>query len=60
MKPTFHSKTIWFGVLFIVNSFAVAFGFGGFVPGADLSEATSLGIGLIVVLLRFVTDKKIR
>lgn len=59
MKPFIYSKTVWFGILFVINAFAVAFGYGDFVPGAELSEATSLGIGLIILLLRKVTNQGI-
>lgn len=58
-KPFYTSKSFWFGALFVVNSLAVAFGFGDFTPGADLSAVTSAGIGLIVWVLRYYTDKEV-
>lgn len=42
-------------MLFIANAAGQAFGYGDFVPGAELSEATSLGIGLVILLLRKYT-----
>lgn len=59
-KKFWTSKTLWFGALFVVNGFAQVFGYGDFLPSGELSELTSLGIGLMIWTLRLVTDKKIR
>lgn len=60
MKKFYKSKTMWFGALFVLNSLAQVFGFGDFVPGGELNEVSSLGIGLVVWALRYVTIQPIK
>ena len=59
MKPFYRSKTFWFGTLFVLNSVAQALGYGDFVPSGELSEITSLGVGVLIWGLRYITNQPI-
>lgn len=57
MKKWYASKTLWFSILFALVNLAGVFGFAEFVPGDDVSQYVSVGVSVVVALLRFVTDK---
>jgi len=59
MKNWYVSKTIIFGILFILVGIAGLFGFGDFTPNSAWLEAGEIINGIIVIGLRFYTNKKI-
>lgn len=49
-------KTFLFAVLFILVTGAKLVGFADWQPSEDLMSAVSMGFGLLVILLRAVTN----
>lgn len=58
-KRFYQSKSFWFGALFIITAVANFFGFTEYQPSAEVSRATEILIGVLIIALRFKTDKKI-
>ena len=59
MKKFYESKTFWFAILFGLVSVAGLFGYADYTPGSDTVEIVNVVVAVIVIVLRFVTDKKI-
>jgi len=58
-KKWYQSKTFWFGSLYVVVAIAGLFGFASFQPSPDLVSIVGLGTGLLVIVLRLVSNKGI-
>jgi hypothetical protein len=56
-KEVYKSKTFWFGVLWLVVGVANFFGFADFQPGDNINEVLEVVNGLLIIGLRFKTDK---
>ena len=50
---------MWFGAIFVANAIAMAMGYADFIPSGELSEVTSLGVGLLMWGIRFYTTKPV-
>lgn len=59
MKKWYASKTVWFGTLWVLTGIASAFGFMDYVPSEQVITIASVANGLLIVLLRFLSSKKI-
>ena len=59
MKKWYASKTLWFSILFALVNLAGVFGYAEFVPGDDISQYVSIGVSVIVALLRVFTSEKV-
>jgi hypothetical protein len=57
MKKWYASKTLWFSILFALVNLAGIFGFAEFVPGDDVAQYVSVGVSVIVALLRVFTSE---
>ena len=57
MKKFYASKTLWFSVLFALVNLAGLFGYAEFVPGDDLAQYVSVGVAVVMALLRAFTNK---
>jgi hypothetical protein len=62
-KKWYTSKTLWFGVAYVVLAVAGAvlnfFGFADFAPSPDLVGAVAAVTGILIVILRLVTNKPV-
>ena len=56
-KKFYASKTFWFGALYVLVSAAGALGFAEFQPSADLVNIVGLGTGVLIIVLRALTNK---
>jgi hypothetical protein len=59
MKKWYQSKTLWFSILFALVNLAGIFGYADFVPGDDVSQYVSIGISVVVAILRAFTKEPI-
>jgi len=59
-KEFYKSKTVYFGALFIIIAIANFFGFAEFQPSAEVSRISEVLIGVIIIALRFKTDKPVK
>lgn len=59
MKKFYKSKTFWFAILFGVFSVAGLFGYDEYIPSEDIKEIVNISVAVIMLVLRFVTSKKI-
>jgi GH25 family lysozyme M1 (1,4-beta-N-acetylmuramidase) len=57
MKKWYASKTLWFSILFALVNLAGIFGYAEFVPGDEVGQYVSVGIAIVMALLRVFTDK---
>ena len=57
MKKWYASKILWFSVLYALVNIAGIFGFAEFVPGDDISQYVSIGVSVVVAVLRAFTNK---
>ena len=57
MKKWYASKILWFSVLYALVNIAGIFGFAEFVPGDDISQYVSVGVSVLVAVLRAFTNK---
>ena len=57
MKKWYQSKTLWFSVLFAIVNIAGIFGYAEFVPGDEVAQYVSVGVSVIVALLRVFTKE---
>ena len=57
MKKWYASKTLWFSILFAIVNLASLFGYAEFVPGDAVSQYVSVGVSVIVALLRVFTNQ---
>lgn len=59
-KRWYESKTMWFGLLWILIGVAGLFGFADFVPSTELEQVAEIVNGIFIVVLRYVTDTSIQ
>ena len=59
-KEFYKSKTFWFGALWVVLGVAGLFGYADFEPSSDLEQIMEIVNGVLVILLRFLTNKGIK
>jgi hypothetical protein len=63
-KKWYESKTLWFGVAYVVLAVVGVvlnfFGYAEFQPSSGLVEAVAVGTGVLVVVLRLLTNKAIK
>jgi len=60
MKEWYKSKTVWFGVLWVVIAIANLFGFQSFQPDDGVLKIGELVGGIGIIVLRFVTKEPIK
>lgn len=58
-KEFYRSKTFWFGVLSVVVGVAGLFGYADFVPGDETVQILEVINGIVVIVLRFLTNQGI-
>ena len=58
-KKFYQSKTFYFGLISLLVGVAGLFGFADFQPDADWDQIAVILNGLVVILLRFLSDKGI-
>ncbi len=58
-KKFYESKTFWFGALSVLVGVAGLFGFADFVPGDETVQWMEVVNGIVVIILRFLTNKGI-
>ena len=58
-KKFYASKTFWFGALWILVGAASVAGYADFVPSDDVTQIASIVNGVVIILLRYVTDTKV-
>lgn len=58
-KEFYKSKTFWFGALSVVVGVAGLFGFADFVPGDETVQIMEVVNGIVIIVLRFITDQGI-
>ena len=58
-KEFYRSKTFWFGVLSVLVGVAGLFGFADFVPGDETVQILEVINGIVVIVLRFLTNQGI-
>jgi uncharacterized membrane protein len=62
-KKWYQSKTFWFGAAYVLLAVVAAvlnfFGYAEFQPSSGLVEAVAVGTGVLVVILRLITNKPI-
>ena len=59
-KNWFQSKTIWFGILFIIVAIANVFGFGDFEPATYWNEIITAIIGFVTIWFRKTTNTPVK
>ena len=59
-KKVWQSKTFWFALLFGVVQVAGLFGFADYSPSDDVQEIVNIIVAVVVIVLRFLSNKKIR
>ena len=59
VKKFYESKAFWFAVLFGVVQLAGLFGFASYEPSSDVAQVVSLVGAAVMLVLRFVTNKRI-
>lgn len=59
-KSIFTSKTFYFGALWVLVSIAGFFGFKEFQPDPNLVKVFELVNGVVIIVLRIVTDKPVK
>jgi len=59
-KKFWQSKTFWFALLFGIVQVAGLFGFADYSPGDDVQEIVNIVVAVVVIVLRFLSNKKIR
>lgn len=59
MKPIYQSKTFWFNLLTILVSVAAVFGFQAYQPDAQMTEITTIIVGIVNIILRLYTSQPI-
>ena len=55
MKKWYQSKTVYFGLLFVITAIAGLFGFQTYQPSPDVLKIVELVTGIIIVVLRLIT-----
>jgi hypothetical protein len=60
MKAFYESKTFWFNVLTVVLAIAAYFGFGSFQADPRAIELAGVLVGVINIVLRFLSSTAIR
>lgn len=58
-KKFYQSKTFWFAILFGVVQLAGLAGFAGYEPSTDVAELVGLLGAAVMLVLRFVSSKRI-
>ncbi len=58
-KPFYLSKTFLFGALSVVVGVAGLFGYADFIPGDDAVQILEVVNGIIIIVLRFLTNQPI-
>lgn len=58
-KDWWTSKTLWFGLLYILTGVAGIFGFAEYQPTSQVVEIGSVVTGVVVILLRLLTKQPI-
>ena len=59
-KQFWRSKTFWFAVIAILVGGAELLGYADFVPNEETQGVIVLAIGLVNLVLRFVTTERVR
>jgi len=59
-KQWYSSKTVWFGILFILIAIANLFGFADFKPTGTWNGIIEAVIGILIIWFRFTTNKAIK
>jgi hypothetical protein len=60
IKSALRSKTVWFGILYVLGAVAGLFGFADYQPTPEVNNIVEVVTGVLIIGLRFLTKEPVR